>query len=418
MNGWLERLFLLLIASLGFMRPSIGFEGMALQASEILFASLAVVLSIAIALRRRSIEWDRSYFFFGAFALAMALSAAFSIQPRNSAIKLTGIVYLVGLAIAAFNLVTSVDAVRRLVLVWIATSSLVSLIAAVTVVLFYIDRDSAWHGVFLHHYGSLPIGNYPRVHATFLYPAMLCNYLSVGALFLLGAWKAGWVRGWLTAATLSLHGIAAIFTLTPGFGGFVAILAIWAGSLLFDKGRRGRGILWVCVGIAAVVASTAAATLSIWAIETSPYTFQVLGARLDPTQRLLAWQESARTFAIDPIFGKGLGMDVASVRFRAPSGQMQMLTDAHNTGLSVAAQTGVIGLIAIVALCAYVLRRGWSFAKPSSSIDWISRAAVIAFLGGFVLQSFVGSFEDARHLWVLMGITLALRRIAPASSEA
>lgn len=41
--------------------------------------------------------------------------------------------------------------------------------------------------------------------------------------------------------------------------------------------------------------------------------------RLDPTQRLLAWQGSWDTFLDFPILGKGIGLGVANVQFLPPS---------------------------------------------------------------------------------------------------
>ena len=418
MNVWLERLFLLLIFSLGFMQPGLEYAGMTLPATEFVFVVLTIAFLLALALRTRILPWDTSYLFFGAFALAMACSAAFSVQSKTSWIKFAGILYLVGLAVISLNVVTSMDTIKRVVFAWLAASTIVSLIAVGTVLLFFLDRDSAWHDLFLHHYGSLPVGNYPRVQSTFLYPAMLCNYLSAGMLILLGARQAGWLNGKLAGGLLLLHLFAAAFTLTPGLGGLVAGLALWMGWIFLDQGRTGPGVCAVAAGIFAVLLFTFVAAFSIWPIETSPYTLHPLGIRVDPTQRLLAWQGAIGTFAADPVFGKGIGLGVASVLFRTPSGQMQMLTDAHNTWISVAAQAGAFGLITTLALCAHVIGRGGRFASPPNGVEWVGRSMLIAFVGGFVLQGLVGSFEDARHLWVLMGLTLSLRKISETTVPA
>jgi len=410
-NIWLERLFLLLIFSLGFMQPGLKYAGMSLPATDFVFATLTLAFIIVCISRRKDWVWDHSYILFGVFLLTMAASAALSVDPTSSWIKFAGTLYLVGLAVISINLVASAETIKRVVIVWLAASTIVSAVAVVTVVLFYLDRDSAWHELFLHHYGSLPVGNYPRVQSTFIYPAMLCNYLSVGTLMIVGARRAGWINGRLVAGLLLLHLIAAAFTLTPGLGGCVAALALWTAWIFIDQGRVGLSACAAGAGIGALLLFTFVAAVSIWPVETSPYTFQIHGTRLDPTQRLLAWQGAIGTFASDPVFGKGIGLGVASVLFRAPSGQMQVLTDAHNTWLSVAGQSGMFGLTAVFALTAHVIRRGWIPGSPSTGIDWIRRSLLIAFVGGFVLQGLVGSFEDSRHLWVLMGLLIAIDRV-------
>ena len=411
MNLWLERLFLLLIFSLGFMQPGLKLTGMSLPATDLIFIVLAIGLLAALAFRRREIEWDRGYWYFGAFAVAMSLSAAFSIQPTTSVLKLAGVLYLVGLAIITVNVVNSAEMARKVVLVWIAASTLASLVGAVTVLLFYLDRDSPWHELFLHHYGSLPAGNYPRIQSTFLYPAMLCNYLTVGTLLALGAEIAGWLSRRSTVVVILLHLLSAAFTVTPGLGGFLFAVAAWVGWQLLDNGRKNLGLGALSAGVTAALMFALVAAISFWPIETSPYNIGHFGIRLDPTQRLLTWEDALLTFAADPVFGKGIGLGVAGVLFRAPSGQMQMLTDAHNTWLSVAAQAGIIGLTTVLALIGHVILRGWRSSLPADGIVWIRRSLLIAFIGSFVVQGLVGSFEDARHLWVLMGLIIALDRI-------
>ncbi|MDI1240391.1 MAG: hypothetical protein PSX80_00545, partial [bacterium] len=83
---------------------------------------------------------------------------------------------------------------RAAIFTWLTASSIVSGIGVITVCLFYVDRSNAWHELFLHHYGSLPAGNYPRVQSTFYYPAMLANYLNVSINLLLGCWFCGWLK--------------------------------------------------------------------------------------------------------------------------------------------------------------------------------------------------------------------------------
>ena len=45
----------------------------------------------------------------------------------------------------------------------------------------------------------------------------------------------------------------------------------------------------------------------------------------------------------------------------------------------------------------------------------VAIALAIAWLDAFVYQGLTGSYEDARHLWVLLGLFLASYRIAVTS---
>jgi O-antigen ligase len=128
------------------------------------------------------------------------------------------------------------------------------------------------------------------------------------------------------------------------------------------------------------------------------------------SSRLLVWRGAIKTFLADPLTGNGLGAPVANVVFQNSDGTMSLLTDAHNTFLDVAAQAGILGLIGIIAIVVVVLRKG--FAKTEGSDFYILRGLAIAFVAAFVYDGMTGSFEDARHLWVLIGLILAANRIA------
>lgn len=411
MNIWLERLFLILIFSLGFMQPGISISGLRVTPTELLFVLTVIAFGFVRIVGNCQFTFDPIYKYFAAFALAMLLSAVFSVQSGLSIMKLAGVFYLIGLTILTINIVGSKKLLKVSIHVWIAASTIVCIVGVITVALFYVDRTSPWHSLFLHHYGSLPVGNYPRIQSTFVYPAMLCNYLTVGILMILAAIKLGWIKMYFGVTVLALHGIAALFTLTPGLGGLIFSVATWFGlSLVRNKQYfAGRTILFV--GTSAFFAFLAFSAFSIWPIATSPFTFDFFGTRIDPTQRLLAWRDSIGMFLEHPLFGKGIGLGVAAVRFQAPSGQMQFLTDAHNTFLSVAAQAGVLGLIALIGLIVSVIRRGSQMLDTSTDLGTVRTALVLAFVSGFILQGFVGSFEDARHLWVLIGLIIAVSRI-------
>lgn len=211
---------MLLIVSLGAMQPGISVLGLQTTPTDALFLILCCMCVVALASGKLKLSYHPIYKYMFAFGAAMAISALLSISANYSLLKLTGVLYLIGLSVVTIYVVNSFDLLRNVVLAWITASTIVCALGVITVVMFYVDRSSAWNDVFLHHYGSLPVGNYPRIQSTFLYPAMLCNYLTVGILMLFAAIQAGWIRFRTGLWLLGLHSFAALFTLTPGLAGW------------------------------------------------------------------------------------------------------------------------------------------------------------------------------------------------------
>ncbi|MBX3268095.1 MAG: O-antigen ligase family protein [Acidobacteria bacterium] len=408
-------LFLLLIFSLGFMQPNIRFSGMRLQATDILFP-LLFVGCIAVAVKERfAVRPDRTFVLIAVYFLTLASAAVFSVRPAASFPRLAGELFLVLLALGTAFIVRSEKDIRFAVFAWIAASSLVCLVAVVTAALFYIDRDNLLLNYTLHHYGSLPPGNYPRVHSTFVYPAMLANYLTVSIVFLL----FGKVKEWFRRSfwpLFVLHLAAAGFTVTPGLGGLILGIGLFVWVFRDPANSPRLAFVALAIGILAAIGSVVVSAVTTRPISSSPFWFEPFGYRIDPTQRLLTWIGAWQTMLEYPLTGRGLGLDVARVYFEAPSGQKQMLTDAHNTWLNIGGQAGIPGFLASITLTIALIGR--SLPLRISEAASSSRAMLgVAFIAAFVAQGFVGSFENARHLWVLIGLLLASARMREASEK-
>lgn len=82
---------------------------------------------------------------------------------------------------------------------------------------------------------------------------------------------------------------------------------------------------------------------------------------------------------------------------------METLLDAHQMWLNVAGQTGIVGLFALCFLCVFLFRRANIFSFANKKLI-LQTALGIAFLSAFLYQGLTGSYEDARHLWVLIGL--------------
>jgi O-antigen ligase len=409
--------FLLLILSLGFMQPSLRFSGTSLEITDAIFVVSVSIFAIGLITGRFRIRYDRFYPLFAFYFLALLLSAIFSLDQRTSFVKLAGEAYLIGLAALTFNTVRSVALARKVIYIWLAAATLTSLIGAVTIALFYINRSNVVHDLFLHRYGSLTPGNYPRLQSTFMYPSILCNFMTVSFVMLLALIRLKWITSKSFVALLVLFTISTAFTVTPGLGGVFLAIGIW----IWSAGRNDRpNIVGRSALVSGVTASAAFLLVSAFTLRTIPssqFRFEILGVTVDPAVRLLTWISSFETFLSYPIFGKGLGLGVADVEFGVPGGGVLRLADAHNIWLNVAGQAGVIGLIAIVVITVAVLRRTFPFRFDGSQTTVLRVCFGIAFLAAFFYQGMVGSFENARHLWVLIGLIMAVDAIANGSVE-
>lgn len=412
MKKWVERLFLLLVFSLGFAQPAARIAGLKASPPDFIFPIVFAGLIVLLIRRLIDLKFDPSYLFLAAYALALLLSATFSSDRPASFLKFVGELYLISLPLLAIHLVQDRRMLRATVFTWLAASGIVSAISVVTVLLFYVDRSNVWHEFFLHHYGSLPAGNYPRIQSTFHYPAMLANFLNVSINLLLAAWFSGWIRRSFAAVLLGVHLITLIFTVTPGLGAIAITLGVWAAIWLFKNGKPQAARAAGAFGGIGATAFLIAAAVTIWPVATSPFWFDAFGVRLDPSQRMLAWIGAFETFLSYPIFGKGVGLPVTNVLFAPPTGDMQSLTDAHNTILSVAAQAGIVGAAALVSLTVHTLYRSRTIKSNGGDLSYIRIGLLVAFAASFVYEGLFGSFENGRHLWVLIGLIFAASRMS------
>lgn len=117
---------------------------------------------------------------------------------------------------------------------------------------------------------------------------------------------------------------------------------------------------------------------------------------VEPSARLHLWGQAWDTWHGAFWRGKGLGQPPASLDYLAPDGLWKHLTDAHSTVLSLGAQGGVVAVAAFLGLVAWV----WWQSRPQAALAAMGTALLLAV--GYVGVS--GSFEDARVLWVFMGV--------------
>jgi len=169
----------------------------------------------------------------------------------------------------------------------------------------------------------------------------------------------------------------------------------------------------LAVGIAVALLFLVAAAVTPINHSTAPFVIGVPGTDLvvAPSGRFLAWAAAAAEFARHPLIGHGIGIHAVNVQFHAPAGNLQTLADAHNMFLNIAAQAGVIGLAGLALLIACIVRLGSPWGALPAGLHMVRLCLSLTLLTALVYQGLSGSFEDARHLWVLLGLLLAAYRL-------
>ena len=401
---------LLMVFSLCYIQPFVTIFNFQIPPTEFIFLFASAFWLLSILAKQTELRFHRFFLILLFYFVAMLISAFLSENRQISFIKLGGEIYLLCLPVLIFNLVETKEELKRLVLVWICGTGFVLLVGILTLCLFYLSRGHWLLNYVNYSFGAVPVGNYPRLRLNFLSSSLLCNYLSVSFSLLLVAAKMNWIKKSVFLIFAPLIVLIAVFTISSGLGGFALVVGLWIFFNWRSKHKLFAG-LSLGGGILTAVLFWAMNFIALQPHSTASYTFNIFGYKFYPSPRLMVWEASLRTFQENLIFGRGVGQDSCQVIFQNTDGGFSTLTDAHNIFLSVASQEGIFGLAAIVLIIFYLLKENLpvEFSPDKSSI--VKTGLWTAFLSAFVYQGLVGSFEDARHLWVLIGIMLCANEL-------
>lgn len=400
-----EAIFLVLVASLPLMRPVLlQVRTFTIPPADFIFVLAALAALVDVVAGRRTPPRSPIVVWVAVYAAAVAMSTLLSIDRPLSTIKFAGDLYLFGLAGLALVHVRSLAALRRALLAWTAGAVITVAAGAVGLGMFLAGvRDPFDGNPFLSAHGSLPGGTYPRVMGLFLNPNMYCAYLVASLAIVLTAHRAGWMPRRAASVLGAAIVAAGAMSLSPGFGGMLIVVAFAVAGAWKDVQPR--------LVKAAIVACAVGAAAFFVAIVASPEAGTGLSLHgLRPSSRLLAWTGALNAFPAHPWFGKGVGVDVVAIRYINPSGESEVLTDAHNTWLSVLVQCGAVGFGALTALIV-ALVRGARGGGEDTAVSRVVSGLLVAFLAGFLYQSLSGSFENTRHVWMLVGLLAAATEI-------
>lgn len=317
--------------------------GAEMQLSDLLYLATAVVWVIALVLGRQKLRWSWFYLPLAAYGVSVILSTITSADPTLSAVKLAGKLYLIGIAFLSFNLITTIGILRSVLKAWVLGAAIVLFVSLLGIVLFYAGlKDPAVNLVVHPISGSLPTGDYPRIEGLFLYPAVLCNFLGVTWAFALLLASTGWLRKsifWPIAIGLF---IVNAFTLTPGLGGIFLSTSYFLREKYRNRQKLMPSRAVMAAGILIAAGFLFAASVALFSYGADGTQIPLETGKIKASHRAQAWSMAFETFKQHPITGKGVGLPVAGVLFAGPSGN-HLLTDAHNTYLSVLSETGIVG---------------------------------------------------------------------------
>ena len=410
--------FLLVVFSLALMSPTIYVKYQRMATTDFIFLCVATVWLICILLRQTKFRWHRFYWLAAFYLAAMLFSTFFSPNFTQSVLKLTGETYLLALAVLTFNLVRNEKDFKQIIFAWLAGTSVALAVGIVTILLFYVQPQSWLLKYTTSIYGAVPVGNYPRLQSTFVSASMFCNYLTVSLAMLFIAERAKLIGKVLFSILYFLILLCAAFTISSGIGGVGLFIGVWYWTVYRDK-QKAFAYSSLVGAIAFALLFCLMNCFALQPYATAPYSIAVPFSEmvLYPSPRVLVWTDALKTFTENFFFGNGLGRPSCEVLFQNTDGNFSLLTDAHNTFINVAAQNGIFGLLAIAAIAWYFLRQTFPLKPikdfPSTAFTGFS----LAFLSAFIFQGLTGSFEDARHLWVLIGLILSSEKLKTKSEK-
>jgi putative inorganic carbon (HCO3(-)) transporter len=249
---------------------------------------------------------------------------------------------------------------------------------------------------------------YFRVNSLFFDPNIYGRFLGLTMIGLAAAllWRA---RG----RTLLLTGVA----LAALWGGLVLSLSQSSFAALLVGLAILAGLRWRPGATAAAAALVVAGAVAVVAL--SPASVGLATSNEKSLNRATSGRVKLTEGALDmardrPVWGYGSGAFSDQYRERRKLRSRRALAESHTIPLTVAAEQGIIGLAAYLALLAVALGAAFSgvrraVAGERPEIPAVAAAAVAAAFCALVIHTFIyASFLEDPTSWLLLGLAAAL----------
>lgn len=254
-----------------------------------------------------------------------------------------------------------------------------------------------------------------RAYGTFDQPNPYAGYLNVVLAVALAFALRGppETRRWYGLATLLL--IAGLLA-SESRGAVLA--AVVAGSLILASVSRPLFRLW-WLGLLAVAAGLFLASYGLVPSSLTDRALSAIGlagvsfghvtdANFSAVERAAHWLAGVRMFATHSLLGVGIGNYAAAYPHFHPRGWYAALEHAHNYYINVAAEGGIVGLVAYVLLAGSAL--WYSCASVRLALHPVWRAAGLGVTGALVATDFHNLFDVlyVHGVTALLGLLMAL----------
>lgn len=258
---------------------------------------------------------------------------------------------------------------------------------------------AAWQGIyqFLLRVGPeefLLFGRFMRAYGTFDQPNPYAGYLGLTlplavGLVAVAVLSAGpWPRGgrWLMAGLAAASGLCMLAALIMSWsrGAWLGFAAAVASMVLAVVARSGRGAVLIALLVAVVayvllgggLAQVPPSLVQRFS-DFAPYLgvldvrgVEITDANFAVLERMAHWQSAWAMWTDHPWLGIGIGnYEPLYPRYALPLWPYA-LGHAHNYYLNIAAETGLLGLLAYVVLWSVALVAAWQAARRSTGWEW------------------------------------------------
>lgn len=379
------------------------------ELSDVWFVLAGLVWLAALVARGERLHWQRAYVPLAGYVAVCVSSYWWTANRSFWLVHAAAAVYQAGLCVMIAHLLQR-EARRRAMIVgaWLAALAVTVVLGLAGVVLFYAGVSDRAHNPFLWNYGSVPVGNYPRLYVLFRNGNALCNYLIVSVGVALAFARVSPLVLW---AGIAVTLVVAVFTLSPGVGGLLLLLALWLWWSRSAPSWLRRAAL--ALGVLAAIGFFMLSVVSVVPRGQGELRLGPLDVVPAGSPRISVWSSAAQLFAEHPLLGQGLGVPSAVTsdpRVYTPRDQWAeeavlassraRPSDAHNTALSLLSQLGVTGFALFASFVVFV------FAALRTAPRAIAHGLAAALCGGLLYHGLFGSFEEMRHLWLLFGLCL------------
>lgn len=400
-----------------------------IQYSDVVFLAMLAFWTIyALVFRKKVLPSVPVLVSLGILWLVNTVSCAISKDPSSSLMDLLGLFYLGSLLVVVSSLLSERRMFEKSALVLFCVSVAVSLWGLISFAAFTVYKAN-WAMNFLFYLpykaSIIPL---PRISSTMVLPEMLITFSQLGIVMGTALLE---LRAKAAEKICIISGIivilmAACFAYSRSLAGF--FLAISAVLLLRKTGRWMIPIK-IITAIIAVFLFLSAILTSIWTVypvtvsaDRSAHTLKVSVSTL-PDIRAFLGSAAIKIASEHPLFGIGQGSFTKEARHYVDpeaikdtlrfNGLDALLLDPHSMYLGALAETGYLGLAAIIALLFFIIRAAYVSIRNSPESPY--RNICIYLLCGFAGYIITGLFVDIfsmRQLWLSWAFMLGASSIA------